>query len=353
MVKNSIEIIFVQLGNDKAHHLIGNIELIKKILPKTKINCVVSEDSQLLKKLPSDVDIFIYKPTEEINNLFEHKIANVSFRTGFWRYSIERLLAINIVHGLRPKASLIHIESDVLLLPGFPLDNFEKLVKIHWLASSINSDIASLIYFPDQKLTEDFTNDMMNYIELDSNPTDMKALINLRRKYPSKYGLLPSTNSNFPKLETFPSGVNNQGFSPNGIFDAASIGMWLTGIDPRNGYGFTNYFATNKLMESKFFVNPSAYPLDYMPSQGLYFTDGTEKLQVYNLHIHSKSKKIFSPNFSQEIEKLVKLSHKKRKFAKLNFRVLLGLLISNYSNKTLLEYLYNSPAFSYFKNLRR
>jgi len=352
-MENSIEIIFVQLGNDKAHHLIRNVELIKKVLPKTKINCVVSENSQLLKKLPSDVDIFIYKPTEEINNLFEHKISNISFRTGFWRYSLERLLAINIVHGSRPNASLIHIESDVLLLPGFPLDNFKKLEKIYWLASSINSDIASLIYFPNQKFTEDFTNDILNYIELNSNPTDMNALINLRRQYPSKYGLLPSTNSKFPKLENFPSDVNNHGFSLNGIFDAASIGMWLTGIDPRNGYGFTKYFATNKLIESKFFVNPSAYPLDYVPGQGLYFTDGTEKLQVYNLHIHSKSKKIFSPKFSQEIEKLVKLSQKNRQFATLNFRVLLLLIIDNYLNKTLLEYFYNSPALSFFKNLRR
>jgi hypothetical protein len=253
---------------------------------------------------------------------------------------------------MRPKTSLLHVESDILLLPGFPISKFEELDKISWLESSTNSDIASLIYFPNESLTRDFTEDVLNYIKFSSSPTDMSALHQLRSEQSDKYSLLPSTNADFPKLQNFKPVVNKTQINFNGIFDAACIGMWLTGIDPRIGYGLKRHFATEKLNKSNFKINPASYPLKYVQGEGLYFINGTNKLQIYSLHIHSKSKKIFSQKYEQELLRLVKLSHKNKTYTEYSLKVFIGLLISNYSNKTLLEYVYNSPIFWFLRKIK-
>jgi hypothetical protein len=349
--KKPTEIVFVQLGSSNASHLISNIQLISNLMPHIQINCVISENSKIVKNLPNNVNIFLYKPTQEINTLFESKIADISFRNGFWRYSLERLLTISMVHSLRPKTGLLHVESDILLLPGFPISKFEELDKISWLESSINSDIASLIYFPNQSLTRDFTEDILNYIKFSSSPTDMSALNQLRSEQPNKYSLLQSTNANFPKLQNFEPVVNQKEINFNGIFDAACIGMWLTGIDPRIGYGLKRYFATEKLNKSNFRINPASYPLRYVQGEGLYFINGANKLQIYSLHIHSKSKKIFSQKYEQELLRLVNLSLKNKTYTVFSLKVFVGLLVSNYSNKTLLRYIYNSPIFWFLRKI--
>jgi hypothetical protein len=351
-LKNPVEIVFVQLGNSKASHLISNIQLISNLLPQIQINCVISENSKMIRNLPDNVNIHLYKPTREINTLLESKIPDISFRNGFWRYSLERLLTINMVHSVRPETSLLHVESDILLLPGFPISKFEQLDKVTWLESSINSDIASLIYFPNRNLTKYFTDDILNYIKCSSSPTDMNALFQLRSEQPNKYGSVPSTNVNFPRLQNFESVVSQNSIDFNGIFDAACIGMWLTGIDPRIGYGLKRYFATEKLNKSNFIINPASYPLKYVQGEGLYFINGVNKMQIFSLHIHSKSKKIFSEEYQQELLRLANLSLKNRTYTEFSLKVFIGLLISNYSNKTLLEYAYNSPIFWFLRKIK-
>lgn len=351
-VESKTELLFVHLGNEKASHLSSNIKLIKTLFPHISINCVLSENSKLLRNLPLGINTFTYKPTDKINTLFESKIRDKKFRNGFWRFSLERLLAINTVHNLSPNTSQIHIESDVLLLPGFPINYFSKIEKISWLESSPKSDIASIVYFPNQTLTEKFTEHVLSYIHDSPSPTDMYALYYLRKKYPANYGLLPTSSENFPKLVMHKSDLTNQEVPSDGVFDAASIGMWLTGIDPRNSYGFTKFFSTDKLVHSKFFIHPNSYPLSFVGGQGLYFINGTKRLQVYNLHIHSKSKKLFSKRSYHEIEKLVKYSRKNRVRTRFKPQILVELIVNNFLNRTLLEFIYNSPLLSPLKYLR-
>ena len=136
--KKQIEILFVQLGNSNASHLINNMQLTSNLLPDIQINCVISENSKIIKNLPNNVNVILYRPTQEITTLFESKIADISFRNGFWRYSLERLLTISIVHSMRPNTSLLHVESDILLLSGFPISKFEELDKISKFILPIN-----------------------------------------------------------------------------------------------------------------------------------------------------------------------------------------------------------------------
>jgi hypothetical protein len=197
-----------------------------------------------------------------------------------------------------------------------------------------------------------FTSRLISIIKESSYPTDMISLNILRKNFPNDYKLLPTFHHDFPRL----SNLSSENFDEpkfNGIFDAASLGMWLTGIDPRINYGFTKYFDTKTLIKSNFIVNPWEYPFLYIKNQGLYLINGEKRVQIYNLHIHSKSMSLFSSTRDTTIVQLIKLSVKGEVLIKFNLYVLVMLFWNNYLNKTLLEFMYNSPLLCFLRKINR
>jgi len=340
----NLEIIFVQLGQKNYGHLFSNMELVHRMFPHTVINCIISKESVLIRKMPPFAKVYIYDSSLKINEIFQSKSIDPNFRKGFWRYSLERLIAIESFHAQNRKLALLHIESDILLLPGFPLNSFLKLKQIFWLPVNPECDVASLVFFPNYDLTKEFSKDLLNYMASANNPTDMEALSILRSRFPSKYKLLPISHSSLPKLNNIKKEFNFEStLDLDGVFDASKIGMWLTGIDPRNDYGFLELFATKKLLVDNSFIDPSAYAIKFTESDGLYFESGKQKINIYNLHIHSKSRKIFSTNWSKEISYLTSLSRKNKKITKFYPVILVSLILENFAKGTFLEFLYNSP----------
>jgi len=339
-----IEIVYVQIGTAKAPHLIANIKLVRSMFPNMLINCVVSKNSITHNSLPDYVNAIMYKPNNLIDSILNKKSIDIRFRDGFWRYTFERLLALHEAHICRPNSSLIHIESDILIFPNFPFNSFRKVTSICWLPFNESRDAASLMYFPTLNKSLDFHVDLKNLLGRSKQINDMEALRTLRAQFPQKYQLLPSSDVEFKKLTNV---SNNEDLRLqkvfDGIFDSAPIGMWLTGIDPRNNFGVTHFFATNTIKKLGTRINPSAYPLHLRNEGNLVFKNGSKLLNVYNLHVHSKSNKIFSNTWRREITKLTKLSTKNRCFYKFSFPVLIELLTSNFAKGTLLAYLYNSP----------
>ena len=341
---NHIEIVYVQIGTAKAPHLIANIKLVRSMFPNILINCVVTKNSISHNSLPEYVNAIIYKPNNLIDSMLNKKSIDINFRDGFWRFTFERLLALHEAHICRPKSSLIHIESDIFIFPNFPFNRFKEINSICWLPFNEFRDAASLMYFPTLSKSLDFHADLKNLLVGSKQINDMEALRTLRAQFPQKYRLLPSSDVKFRKLTNL---SNNEDLRLrkvfDGIFDSAPIGMWLTGIDPRNNFGITHFFATNTIKKLKTMTNPSAYPLYLLNEGNLVFKNGSKLLNVYNLHVHSKSKKIFSNTWRREITRLTKLSNKNRHVYKFSFTVLIELLTSNFRKGTLLAYLYNSP----------
>jgi hypothetical protein len=211
-------------------------------------------------------------------------------------------------------------------------------------------DIASLMYFPDMEASRDFSTDLYEYLSSNESPTDMTALHYLRTHNNNKYSLLPTWNSELPELDSISNTDKTlELIFPNGIFDAAGIGMWLTGFDPRNSYGFTNYFATENLRTAEFFVEPSRYKLEFNSEGELFYITDSARIQVYNLHIHSKSLSIFSSNWIKELTRLTQLSHRFLPHQEFLPRVLLGLIRSNFREGTLLAFIFYSPPFKFLR----
>ena len=346
-------IVFVQLGKSKAKHLISNIELVHYMFPETSINCVVSKESRVVKNIPPYVNISTYEPSLEINEAFNLKSIDLKFRNGFWRYSLERLIAVESLHAKNKDQSYLHVESDVLLLPHFPWHKFSELNHVYWLPVNPVNDIASLVYFPKYESTKEFTKDLLDYVNNSIQPTDMKGLLHLRHKFPDKYKILPISHTSLPKLskvEVDTSLENKVDFG--GLFDALNIGMWLTGIDPRNAYGFLELFATKKIVIDDSFIDPSNYTIKFSKENGLYFESGNEKISIYNLHIHSKSLRIFSENWSKEIADLTLLSYKDKIQREFYPKILSRLFLDNIKNGTFLEFLYNSPLMFHVRRFK-
>jgi hypothetical protein len=180
--------------------------------------------------------------------------------------------------------NVIHLENDVMLYYNCNVltDNINQ-DKIFLPFDTFQRNIASVMYVPNHKI---FANVLKLY---DINKNDME---NFCRIYQVS-GL----------IDNFPIFIENKNESPeyqfvtknfnkfNFIFDAAAIGQFLGGVDPRNipgdSTGFVNETCIIKFDKYKLFwkiedgirrpfveVNDNTYP-------------------IFNLHIHSKNLKLF------------------------------------------------------------
>jgi hypothetical protein len=350
-IQGKIDLLFIQLGFEKSRHLIQNIKLIHGMFPDILIHCVISKGSVLEQDLPHYVNCIVYAPEKMVDDLFDRSNIDLSFRKGYWRYTLERLIAIKSAYIQNPDSKFIHVESDVFLLPSFPFINFLNVEKVAWLPYDRNSDIASLMYFPSCEKNLEFTEDLMSLLLSNPRLTDMQALYELRNMYQERYYLLPTSKENFVNLRN--SNVESASrLADNfeGIFDSLPIGMWLTGIDPRNDFGFTRYFETEKIRKMRTFMQPSEYLIQFVNNSELIYQTTGNSLKIYNLHVHSKSKEIFSANWNNEIERLVELSSQGKGYSEFSLKLFVELIFHNLSKGTLIEYIYNSPLFF---NVRR
>ena len=141
----------------------------------------------------------------------------------------------------------------------------------------------------------------------------------------------------------------------DGIFDPQALGMWLAGIDPRNNYGVTRIHSEEIFENGISIVNPTEERFSIDKNGNIYFEISKEKLPIFNLHVHSKNRKLFSKQWISEITRLIDLANKRKTLIReFNLHVLISLLIANYRNGTLVLYLYNYPlvktTFSRIKN---
>ena len=161
----------------------------------------------------------------------------------------------------------LHIENDVLLYQK--LGNLSN--HIYLTMDSDHRCIPGVVYIPEHKLLE-------NLIEkYDYTQNDM---INLASFY----------HNNRNTVKTFP--ISTEKWSDNFerfgmIFDAAAIGQYLFGIDPRN----TTQKCTEGFINEICVVKYNKYKFVWKYSCGMYrpyIVIGNQTIPIFNLHIHSK-----------------------------------------------------------------
>lgn len=313
-MKPTIEAVFVHLGDRVPKYLVLNIERFIQLFPEIQVTLILDHHIPKLD-LPRTLNIWIYESNSSLDLLDSGR--DISYRSGFWRFSLERFFALSKYHSERIQMKIVHIESDVLLLPNFPWDKIEKLEEPAWNPYNENLDVAGVVYLPTGHVTNQLSDMIFAAIKSDTSITDMQALKQISKVQNPRNGYLPFSPD--------PDSSNQFGF--DGIFDGACIGVWLTGQDPRNHFGSTIIHDINLVERDRTVINPSRFRYRVTPKGNVLVRgESGREVPIFNLHIHSKNEKLFSNNWKRELERFVILSDSKKIISVFNFRILMKLV---------------------------
>lgn len=224
------------------------------------------------------------------NKSQDYNFASDEFRSNFWRYTTERFFAIDAyLEAFEDNEPFLHIENDVMLYTD--LEQLENVIttqdrrnkdKISFIVKdSDHRGIGSCLYSNRQEWL-----DFIKYALQQKEPVNDMYLL-----------------GGYPKFNTLPTTPN-----PRGVFDAACLGQYLGGIDPRNIANVTEIYKYNNptigFINETSTIDPSKYTIlkklakDTPRIQKYYQYDESNKaVPIHNLHIHSKLMAPFSSVF--------------------------------------------------------
>lgn len=245
----------------------------------------VLTDNHLIPLFEPFADIVKLVPVETLEDSFDfarHSRQDKEWRAGFWYNTSARFFILYAFMAKTGIRNVIHIENDVLLyyncdeVLAKPLYNSSRLCIPF---DSYERNIASIVYIPDAILFGQILahydyakNDMYNFGEIRKNT-----------------GLI----DNFPIFVDEESDIEERAFVSKGwsrfggyIFDAAAIGQYIGGVDPRNQGGDTRGFVNETCIikyadEGIIFWKTN----DMKP----FILIGGREVPIFNLHIHSKA----------------------------------------------------------------
>lgn len=344
----NLRAVFIHLGSKVPRYLLLNLQRHVRIFPEIPVTLIVS-DANFIPKNIYGVDYYVYKKSFTILIQNVSELSNrSSFRNNFWLLSLERLLAIGEYHELNPQAKLLHIESDVLLLPNFPWSIFEAQNSLHWTKYEPNRDVASLLYSPNANESNWLNFQILNYCKDNPENTDMSVLSEIQKNFPEKIGILPSLAPSIPEMfnrNTTNANLIEKVISAGaelfgGIFDPAAIGIWLCGTDPRNNYGISKIHLSDILEGERNFIDPSQINYLFDSRGNLFIIKNNFKMSLFNLHIHSKNSDLFGKSWADSLRKYVLLSNFREEQKHFNFFALVKEVQMNLAQGNLIKYIF-------------
>lgn len=347
--EQDMTIVLVHLGKKPDVHFWRNLEKIASDFPAFQVVGIINQGMQIRNNFPSRISFFEYIPEVAVDEIFSRHKLDHNFRDGFWRFTIERLFAVIQFHKLHPSKKLLHVESDVLILPNFPFGTICQSNEILWCRFNESKDVSTLLYLPNLSASITFEKKLFNALGVNNKHTDMTLLSYLARE-DSTIRIFPTFNSKFPELANslnksldFSEYSNCTSGNFSGIFDSAAMGMWLTGIDPRNYYGITKIHDRGIIDNGDSYVDPSKYNYSFEEDCRLFLTNNGVKLEVFCLHIHSKNLKIFGENWKKELTRYTIQSSQKKTLFEFNLIILIKLIFINIRQKTLVSFIGGIP----------
>ena len=299
-MKLTLPIVFVHLGGPPPKVLMRNLEIIHLDFPGADLHVVTDRDWG--KKFPSWVSPFQI-PQDGHARRIVGTPHSTTFRGGYWLFVSQRLGALADWHDEHPSTPLLHLEGDIMLLPNFPFDKFETLEKLSWLRFSEDADMPGLLYSPNSSETAWLAERVTFFANGTPSKTDMQSLRTIALEDPSRISYLPGFR-NLCQDELANELSTEQSIDEfGGIFDAAPIGQYLAGIDPRMSWGLRRLghrSASAIRYEAVQFTSVS----DTIYAS---LTHTNQKVQIFNLHLHSKDLSLFSFRSRQRnLEKLIR-----------------------------------------------
>lgn len=295
----SPHIVFIFLGESVPKYVIANISRTRALFPGAHI--VVAGQSEKLKKIADTVGGTFFSLSRRFGDPslvptdIKQSELDLSFWSGYWQKTFDRLLALSDIHDFVGDGCLIHVESDVILTRDFPLESFTGNKYLMWAGFHERADIASIVSSPSAKSSRWLANALVSEARLDGAITDMSALRRVRAKYPDKIRLLPGS-----PLETHKSPFQEI------VFDGAHFGEWIFGWDPKAHWGFKR---------RRKWINPYSDSVSKgnfeMDQDSIVFTLQGRSARLANIHVHSKEVAFFAPDISLKMRRLLrKIRHR-------------------------------------------
>ena len=274
-----MNLILVSIGNFQEYIL----DNIKQLLILEISNIYVITNSVFFDKFDLYKDKINLIAIETLNESFDFSnktSLDKGFRNGFWTLTSLRFFYIYSLMEKYNLTNCIHIENDVLLYYNITtIQNHFNDNYVYIPFDTYKRNIASIIYIPNCNVFKnvldkyDFTkNDMENFFHI-------KISTGLIQNMP----IFP-INFVTSKEELFVS-LNFNTF--NFIFDAAAIGQFLGGVDPRNMPGDTTGFVNETCV-----IKYNKYNFIWEIENNIkkpYLVINNLKIPIFNLHIHSKN----------------------------------------------------------------
>jgi hypothetical protein len=287
--------VYVHLGSSIPQHLKLNLIRHKKLFPEQELVLITSHNQFF--ELPTYVEIFQVDSDNLEVKLFTAMSTKLdfSFRSGFWKYTLQRFFAINEFHKRFPNRSLTHIESDVLLLPNFPWSKMASLDKLAWIKVSSELDVAAIVHSPNSAHTALLADQISQLAYSNPGINDMVALHQSALSLRSNHYYLPSltVENSSQHSSTGQSEEENLKFF-EGVFDPLNYGLWYFGQDPKNSFGIRKRYVG----DSSHDLNPN--------NSGLRIQNGILTDQfgtiIFSLHVHSKYLPLFGDNWESALK---------------------------------------------------
>jgi hypothetical protein len=265
--------------NNFQDYILNNIIQLIKLGHK---NIFVITNSNLFhhfNNLKEEINLIEVEMLNETYD-FEFKTSlNKSFRNGFWFLTSLRFFYIYEFMKQFNISDVFHLENDVPIY--YNCNEIIPFIDKNYLYlpfDSFKRNIASIIYIPNKDIFKIILD------QYDFNKNDMENFVNIKKK----------TNliKNFPIFIKIDGLNEEQKFVCENceiipfIFDAAAIGQYLGGVDPRNDSGNTIGFINETCV-----IKYNNYKIWFEEKNGLKkpFIQIEDKIiPIFNLHIHSK-----------------------------------------------------------------
>ena len=266
-----MKIILVSIGNFQEYIL----DNIKNLLLFNNNDITVITNKEFFDKLNNyQVTLIDYNELSD-NNFNINSQLDKNFRNGFWHFCSLRLFYVYSYIKQYNLENCIHLENDVISYVNFDeIKNKFKENKVYATFDCSTRVIPGILYIPNYKSFEPII-DKYNF-----NMNDMENLAKFNESVILPLPIFPIINGGIVKC-------NKLFFDFNMIFDAAAMGQYLGGIDPRNQSGDTTGFVNETCI-----IKYNKYKFEWIKINDLFIPHiiiNSNKYKICNLHIHSKN----------------------------------------------------------------
>jgi len=266
--------------NNFQEYILDNIQQLINLNHENIYVLTNERFCNLFDNFSEKIKLIAIETLNDSYNFYSRTNLDKGFRNGFWSLTSLRFFYIYEFMKKYDVKDVIHLENDVLIYYNCnEILNFFDKNYIYLPFDTFKRNIASIMFIPSCDI---FKNILDNY---DFSKNDMENFSIIK----NKTGLI-KTLPIFPKINTTNEEINfvSENFKDfNLIFDAAAMGQYLGGIDPKNDSSNTIGFVNETCV-----IKYNIYNFIWENNDNIkkpFIVINNKKYKIFNLHIHSKN----------------------------------------------------------------